>query len=482
MIKVVFDLYNKHQGYISSDCLDNIREHFSVENPTAKFSKFKGARFIPSRKYAITPAGKFDIGMLDEIQNYLTSLQIPYTSVITDPLKEQFKPSYNIKQLSTLNKEARDYQVETLNNCLSNGRGTVVIGTAGGKTLTMALLTKTISDNIKNTKTLIIVPTLQLVEQTYNDFIEYGIDTKTITKWSGNNKPDFSASIIVVGSNILHSKNTDLSILKEISLLLIDECHHIKKSNEISDLLKQINTPHIFGFTGSLPDNKMDEWSIIGKIGPIVFKKSSYELREENYVAPVLIKIIKIKYKEKPFFLRESKTFKPSEIYNKENDYLYGNEHRNNIIATLCQKLDKNILILVDRIEHGNILNEIIKKLNPTKKVYFIQGDVEMEEREKMRALMEIDDNIVCIAISKIFSTGINIKNLHYIMFALIGKASIKIIQSIGRGLRLHENKQKLVIFDIADCLYYSEKHLLRRQELYEKEKINYEIKEFRED
>jgi len=223
-MKVCFDICNNYQGYIACNYLDNIREHFSVENPIAKFSKFKKNKFISKRLYSITPSGKFNIGLLHEIQKYLTSLQIPCDIVVTMPLKERANPSYNIKQISTLNKEARDYQTETVGNCLKEGRGVIVIGTAGGKTLTMAILIKTINDNMPETQTLIIVPSLQLVEQTYNDFIEYGINAGDISKWSGDNIPDFNSRIIVAGANILRSKCSDLSILKKIKLLIIDEC------------------------------------------------------------------------------------------------------------------------------------------------------------------------------------------------------------------------------------------------------------------
>jgi superfamily II DNA or RNA helicase len=148
---------------------------------------------------------------------------------------------------------------------------------------------------------------------------------------------------------------------------------------------------------------------------------------------------------------------------------------RTEIIYKVVNSLDTNTLILVDRIAHGEYLQEQLKlKLRGTdKQVYFIQGSLEVEEREKIRQMMEENNNIVCIAISKIFSTGISIKNLHNVIFAAIGKARIKIIQSIGRTLRLHHTKEVATIFDIADtCLTYGFKHYVERKRLYELEKI----------
>ena len=148
------------------------------------------------------------------------------------------------------------------------------------------------------------------------------------------------------------------------------------------------------------------------------------------------------------------------------------NKFRNDVISKLTCKLNNNALVLVDYIEHGELLYNAIKEVCPNKKIYFIRGEVEVEERDKVRKLMEECNDVVVVAISKIFSTGINIKNLHYIIFACGGKAKVKIIQSVGRGLRLHINKDKLIIFDINDNLHYSRLHSEKRLKLYEKENI----------
>ena len=115
------------------------------------------------------------------------------------------------------------------------------------------------------------------------------------------------------------------------------------------------------------------------------------------------------------------------------------------------------------------------------KDVYFIRGEVAVEDRDKVKNIMENKNNIVCVAISKIFSTGINIKNLHYIVFAHGGKAKIKIIQSIGRGLRLHNDKHEVIIFDMADNLYYGLQHMKKRLQLYNREGFSYGTREFEE-
>ena len=484
MTKFIFDLDEKRQkGILQSNFLGNIREHFSVKDDTAKIKQLRFNRYIPTRKYAITPSGRFEIGLLGEIYKYINSLQIPFKIVITDKLKEQFKPSYDFRECNPniLNKKLRDYQLITVKKCLKQGNGIVVIATAGGKTLITASLIKTINDHIDKNKTLIIVPGIQLIEQTYTDFLDYGINKNIICKWSGKNKLDKNAKIIIAGLSILQSKKQDTDWIQDINLLIFDECHKVKKQNQINNILKQIKTPHKFGLTGTMPENKIDQWNVVGKFGPIIYEKPSYELRKQKYIANAMIQILQIEYKTKPLYIKTPSLDNPTAMYEEENDFLYQNSFRNKLIATLSKKVDKNILVLVDRIEHGKILTNEVKKIAPDKNVYFIRGEVEVDDREKIRSLMEKSNNVVCIAITKIFSTGINIKNLHYIIFALVGKAKVKIIQSIGRGLRLHDTKERLVIFDIADELHYSIRHLEKRIMLYKKEKLKYETRKITE-
>jgi len=129
---------------------------------------------------------------------------------------------------------------------------------------------------------------------------------------------------------------------------------------------------------------------------------------------------------------------------------------------------------MVNHIAHGEVLYNYLSSNLSDRKVYFIRGEVEVEERARVIKEMETSDNVICIAISAIFSTGVNIKNLHMIVFASGGKSFIRIIQSIGRGLRLNPNKDRLSIIDLADKLRYSQEHAVRRQEIYTQEKIQF--------
>lgn len=485
MINFSFDP-KKGLGILSGDQFEEIRENFSVKNEAAFFVRRRYGRFLPQRTYAITPAGKFEPGLYYEIRKYISNSQYVGEVKTDNTLLDAIRPSKNWESnpqfsidIVPLALPLRDYQKEIVQKALNIGRGTIVLATAGGKTLTAAsLLTKLFLFYGQTFKCLYIVPDLGLVEQTTNDFKSYNVPF-TVQKWTGNQPlGEGHYNVTVANLGILQSKNTDLSWIEKIDTLIVDEVHKIRKGNEINKIIKGIKTPVRYGFTGTMPENMIDQWNIIGKIGPVIYEKNSYELRLENFVSNVQIQILKLLYKTDPF---KDRYIDSSNLYREELKFLMRSEFRNQVIGKLVCKLNNNSLILVDFLEHGETLYRTIKALCPDKHCYFIRGEVDVADREKVRKLMEDRSDVVVVAISKIFSTGINIKNLHYIVFACGGKAKIKIVQSIGRGLRLHKDKDKLIIFDIADEFKYSSAHLDKRIMLYEKEKIKHTIKEIQE-
>jgi len=480
MINFSFDS-NKGVGIISGDKFEEIREAFSVKNEAAFFMRKRYGRFLPQRTYAITPTGRFDPGLYFEIRKYLNNNQYVGEVKTDESLLEIIMPVKNLQSDTRFSYDPiplklplRDYQEEIVKKALSIGRGTIILATAGGKTLTAAsLLTKLFLLYGSKFNCLYIVPDLGLVEQTSSDFSSYNVPF-SVRKWTGSYELKNEANVTIANLGILQSKNTDLSWLETIDVLIVDEVHKIRKGNEVNKILKKIKTPFRFGFTGTMPEGLMDQWNIIGKIGPVIYEKNSYELRLESYVSSVQVQIIELNYNEDPF---KDVVISSSNLYREEQRFLMRSGFRNNVISKIVCKLTNNSLILVDYIEHGELLYKAIKEQCPEKQCYFIRGEVEVAERDEIRQLMEKRTDIVVVAISKIFSTGINIKNLHYIVFACGGKAKVKIIQSVGRGLRLHINKDKLIIFDINDNLHYSKLHSGKRISLYEKENIQTSIK-----
>ena len=469
----------RKKGILNTEYLAVIREHFSVEDKDQVFKrKFSVGYRIPTRKYVITPQGRFEPRFIFCILDFLKEQKISFDLQMSDDFKNILSAPPLQKELVRFNIPLRDYQEESLLKAMEFKSGIILLPTSAGKTLVMATLVASILKQYK-LKTLILVPNIQLVTQSYSDFIEYGIPESTITMWTGNYIPNIDADIIISNIQILLSEKQDLSLLKEIGLLLVDEVHVCKKTNLINKILDQIPALYRFGFTGTLPDNSLDQWNVFGKFGRILYQKKSIDLREQKYISEVSIAVLRLFYKHTPSFSPAS-SLNPIQAYEEEIQFLQNYPFRNYIITKIVNKVDKNILIMVDRILHGEELYRVLTE-NTSKQVYFVNGSVDVEEREKIRSLMESSDNVACIAISRIFSTGINIKNLHHIIFASIGKAKIKIIQSIGRTLRKHASKKKATIFDIWDNLKYGNNHTLERLSLYEEEKIPVTITEIKE-
>lgn len=477
---IIFDYTKTNRKLIikceDSSIYENLREHFSVEDKNAAFKQRRfGTRRIklPTRKYVITPTGLCDLGLFWEIKKYLITNQITNNIILTEKLKEELNCGTSNPIFTDFKLTLRDYQEEVIARAIKNGWGTCVLGTGAGKTLTTAALIENYYKNSRNPTTfkcIMIVPDLGLVQQTYDEFISSGISFK-VTKWTGHHKPDLTSNVIICNNQILVSQFKDSEWVKYVDLLVVDECHKVKPSNEISKIISAIKTSNRYGFTGTLPDNQLDKWFIIGKLGPVLYEKNSHDLRLESYLTNVEVKIINLNYG--PCLIPN---LTDSE-YRNELNFIYTHEKRNKFISQLSNKLNNNTLILVNHILHGEALFNIIKDNCTSKKVFFIRGDVEIEEREKIKKLMESRNDIICVAISAIFSTGVNIKNLHNILFVSGGKSFIRTVQSIGRGLRLHANKSKLIIIDLCDNLRYGNQHSEKRKQIYNTEKIMYSEK-----
>lgn len=252
----------------------------------------------------------------------------------------------------------------------------------------------------------------------------------------------------------------------EIDCLIVDEAHSIKRNNKVSKMIEKLPAEYRFGFTGTLAENKEDMYKNLGILGPVRYEKTSKELRDAGFLSDVIIRVLKLKY---PIVTK-------AWSYQDELEILEQEPQRNNFLAELLLTLDKNTLVLVNHLDHGFTLENTINELNKEgkKKVYFIRGEIDNDTRDEIKKLMEKDSDIVCIAITKIFSTGINIKNLHNIVLAAGGKSAVTVVQSIGRGLRLHPEKKSLTIWDICDDGYkYSLRHAIKRQDIYKTERIN---------
>lgn len=431
-------------------------------------------RFQP-RKYVITPSGAFQIGLWEEINKYLSTLNIPITIELTPTFKALLNPKLNATLQTIDGFTYYDYQEITINEFIKHGRGIGILATSAGKSVILAGLCKTLLHAHPQGKILIIVPNTLLLNQLYHSFVDE-FNMNIISRWGDTNLPDLTQNIIIANTQILLSDIKDtLTKFQKYDYVIVDEVHKLgEKSNKINKVIQNITTPHKFGVTGTLPDNLMAAWNIVGKIGPILYEKNSYSIRQQGTAAQIEVRTINCIHTKKPDPVDPTDT-RPTAKYEKELEFIINNPERNNLIKQLAEKLNNNMLILIDRIDHGNILLPLLATIG--KKVYFIQGSTETETRTAITELMETEKDIICIAMGQIFSTGLSVKNLHYLIFVALGKSNVKVLQSIGRSMRTHKDKEKAVIFDLADNLYYSASHSKLRNKMYKEEQIPHSIK-----
>ena len=376
--------------------------------------------------------------------------------------------------------EARDYQIDAIYHSLKRNRTLLVSPTASGKSFIIYSLIRYYSHLIKkeyNNRILLIVPTTSLVEQMYTDFESYGWDVKRYCHrlYSGySNQTDKKVLISTWQSLYKLPKE----YFEQFGCVFGDEAHLFKSKSLTEIMTKLIDCKYRIGLTGTLDGAHTHKLVLEGLFGAVNKVTTTKKLMDKNQLSNLVVRCLILKHSE-----ANAKIISKGK-YQDEIDYLVGSVSRNNFIRNLALKLKGNTLILFQLVEkHGKNLHKIIQdKAEENRKVFYIYGGVDTEEREKARAIVEKEDNAIIVASYGTFSTGINIKNLHNIIFASPSKSRIRNLQSIGRGLRLGDNKVNATLYDIADDLNYKSKenytlkHFQERINIYTEEEFDYEI------
>ena len=376
--------------------------------------------------------------------------------------------------------EARDYQIDAIFHSLKRNRTLLVSPTASGKSFIIYSLIRYYSHLIReesNNRILLIVPTTSLVEQMYTDFESYGWDVKKYCHrlYSGySNQTDKKVLISTWQSLYKLPKE----YFKQFGCVFGDEAHLFKSKSLTEIMTKLIDCKYRIGLTGTLDGAHTHKLVLEGLFGAVNKVTTTKKLMDKNQLSNLVVRCLILKHSE-----ANAKIISKGK-YQDEIDYLVGSVSRNNFIRNLALKLKGNTLILFQLVEkHGKNLHKIIQdKAEENRKIFYIYGGVDTEEREKARAIVEKEDNAIIVASYGTFSTGINIKNLHNIIFASPSKSRIRNLQSIGRGLRLGDNKVNATLYDIADDLNYKSKenytlkHFQERINIYTEEEFDYEI------
>lgn len=407
-------------------------------------------KFCDERDYDVTFDEEltYDNVSLKELQDFIRSLNLPK------------------------DKQERDYQVQSVLKCLRSKRRTLESPTSSGKSLMIYMITQWYQK-----KTLIIVPTTGLVNQMASDFVSYGYEG-VINKSTEGLDPslDIPADVVISTWQSLDNGRTKMpkAWYQQFDVVFGDEAHGCKAATLVSILSKLENCKYRFGTTGTLDGEPLNEATIEGLFGAKYSSITTKELMDQGYVSKLKIKCIVLKYPEEVAKMVKGKT------YQEEIDYLIANEERNKFIKNLALSLKGNKLVFFRIIDHGKALHDLMKDNGHN--VFYIAGDVKGDERESIRHAIEDEHNATLIASLGTTSTGISINKLHHMIAAHPSKSKIKVLQSIGRMLRMHDEKTEAVLYDIVDDLSYKShknytlKHFVERVKIYDAEKFDYKF------
>jgi len=391
---------------------------------------------------------------------------------VTDFVKS-LKPKSKGKEL-----ELRDYQLNAIQYALSNHRGMLVSPTASGKSLIIYALIRFYHYLLKDKKILILVPTTSLVEQMYSDFIDYGWNDKYLHRiYQGHEKETDKPVIISTWQSLF---KLDKKYFEKFGCVIGDEAHLFKSKSLTTIMTKLIDCKYRFGMTGTLDGTQTHRLVLEGLFGKVEKVTTTKELMDKDTLAELKIKCIVLKHKEE-----DCKVVKDLK-YSEELQYIVSHKTRNDFITTLCDKLNGNTLCLYQLVEkHGVVLYNAMKDFD--RKVFFIHGGTDTETREQIREITEKETNAIIVASYGTFSTGINIRNLHNVVFASPSKSRIRVLQSLGRGLRRTTMGQlHTTLIDIADDFTHNDRknftlnHFLERINIYNEEEFDYEIDKVR--
>ncbi len=403
--------------------------------------------FAEKRNYEVKPDGDWwKPRKIEKNEEFLKNLKLPF--------------------------EPRDYQLDGFHHALSYKKTLLVSPTASGKSLIIYLIVRAL-----NVKTLIIVPTTSLVSQLYSDFQEYGWDSAKYCHqvYAGQDKVSDKLVVISTWQSIYKlGKKT----FEPYKLVIGDEAHGFKSKSLTTLMTKCVNAEYRIGTTGTLDGTQTHKLVLEGLFGKVYKVTTTKKLMDRKELSSLNVEVILLKYPD--VVCEQFKQIK----YADEIEFLVGHEKRNKYIRNLVLSLKGNTLLLFRLVKkHGRILYDMIEeKTDESRKTFFVFGGTETEVREQIRAIAETERDAIIVASYGVFSTGINIRNLHNIVFSSPSKSRIRNLQSIGRGLRLSDTTDKTTLYDIADDLRwknrknYAYRHHEDRLKIYDEEKFPYKI------
>ena len=455
-----------------------LRDAFTFEVPNAKFMpQYRGKNWNGEIHLFDLRSKQIYVGLLDKIIHFCETYGYSYTFEDNKYYGMPFEVNEGISRegvrdymKSITSFSPRDYQIDGVYDALRHNRKLLISPTASGKSLMIYSVVRYYSD--KQQKILLIVPTTSLVEQMYKDFQDYGWDAENHCHkiYSGREKTSDAPVVITTWQSIY---KLDRSFFEDFDVVIGDEAHQFKSKSLISIMTKLHHAKYRFGFTGTLDGTQTHKWVLEGLFGASYKIVKTAELMAKGHLSKLDITCLVLKHNPQIFA-----------TYEDEVQYIITHNQRNKFIKNLALDLKGNTLILFSRVEaHGKPLFELIEQsVKNNRKVFFVHGGINTEEREAVRSIVDTESDAIIVASYGVFSTGINIRNLHNVVLASPSKSRIRNLQSIGRVLRKGKNKTKAMLYDISDdCTNkqrrnYTLNHFIERIKIYNEENFNYDI------
>ena len=486
-------VYKKNEVYATVECekhlLRELSEYFTFMVP--------GYQFVPAFRNKIWD-GKIRLfnlhtktlylGLLSYLNLFAEERQYKIEYVDNLDVEDEF-PMYHAKKFAdSLNLHsagrpitANDHQLEAFVDAMQRRRALLLSPTASGKSLIIYLLFRQLLD-FQGLKGLIIVPTTSLVEQLTSDFMDYsemnGFDVQGNVHKIYQGKEKHSEKKLIISTwQSLYTLPPEY--FEQFDYIIGDEAHLFKAQSLTTIMTSCINTKYRVGLTGTLDGTKTHKLVLEGLFGPVKQVITTDELIKKGHLSKFEIKCLVLKHDDEVCQMMSEST------YQEELQYLILNENRNKFIKNLAVSLGTNTLVLYQMVDkHGKILYDMIRNTEKigNRKVFFVHGGTDTEDRENIRKIMETENDAIVVASFGTFSTGINIRNLHNIIFASPSKGRVRNLQSIGRGLRKSDGKEIATLYDIADDLRYKKrmnftlKHFVTRVKIYTEEKFPFKI------
>lgn len=464
---------------------------FTFEVPGAKFTPAFKNKVWDGKVRLYSPYQQtLYVGLLPALREFCNDREL---TISVDPLLENSAEAYSTEEISNflnnLNLSAHGtkitplaHQIEGVRHCLNARRSLLLSPTASGKSMIVYGVVRMLKTRENARKTLIVVPTISLVNQLFSDFEDYSSTNKwnveeNVHKIMGGEEKTSHKPIFISTWQSLFRLPKDY--FEQFDSVIIDEAHTAKAESLKGILEKMVDCPFRLGLTGTLDGMKTNKLVIEGLLGAVHRIATTRELIDKDILSKFKIRCINLRYPDE-----DRKACKKLK-YPEEIDWLVSSSKRNHFLCNLALNLKGNTLILYRYVDkHGKVLKNLVESLNKdsTRKVFFVCGETDADTREEIRKLTEKEENAILICSEGTFSVGVNIRKLHNIIFASPNKARIRVLQSIGRQLRKSENKEIATLYDISDDLSwkshnnYSLKHSVERITIYNEEHFDYSI------